>query len=154
MRAGDLAMKTMKNFSQDDEVDPRKEEEDGGPKKGESLLLFLWSIENYRMNKVSIKDPPDNDIFDALAQKAMRKLDKEDTTTEGTPDEERNPNDDHPTSKNHSPNSDSSNSPSLSVSRSRSPKDRIKSLKTIPRLPRQVTPCRILRARKRERKER
>ena len=34
MRAGDLAMKTMKNFSQDDEVDPRKEEEGGEPKKG------------------------------------------------------------------------------------------------------------------------
>ena len=49
-------------------MDPRKEEEGGDPKKGENLLLFLWSVENYRMKKASIKDPPNNDIFDSLAQ--------------------------------------------------------------------------------------
>ena len=138
MRAGELAMRSIKsqNLAQENEVDPIKKEEEGGySKKGENLLLFLWSVENHRMSKVSLKDPPDNDIFDSLAQKAMRKLDKEDTKTEGTPDDERNSNDDQPTSKNHSSNSDSSNSPSLSVSRSRSPKDRIKSQKPSPGSP-------------------
>ena len=41
----------------------------------------LWSVENNRMNKV--REPPENDIFDSLVQKAMKKLDKEETPTEG-----------------------------------------------------------------------
>jgi hypothetical protein len=111
MRAGDLALKAMKNFSQDDEDDSWKEEEDGDPKKRAHLLLFLWSIENNRMNKVSLRDPPDNDIFDSLAQKAMKKLDKEETPTEGIPNEKaRTPSDEHPAPKNQSPNSDPKNS--------------------------------------------
>ena len=99
-------MRAMKNFSQDNEGGSRKEEEGGDPKKGANLLLFLWSVENNRMNKVSIKDPPDNDIFDSLAQKAMKKLDKEDTTTEGMPNKKRTSSDEHPAPKHHSPNSD------------------------------------------------
>ena len=33
------------------------------------------------MSKVSLSEPPDKDIFDSLAQKTMRKLDKEETST-------------------------------------------------------------------------
>ena len=81
MRAGNLVMRAMKNFSQDDEDDSWKEEEDGESKYRTHLLLFLWSVENNRMNKV--REPPENDIFDSLVQKAMKKLDKEETPTEG-----------------------------------------------------------------------
>ena len=65
MRARDLAMRAMKNFSQDDEGDSGKEEEDGDPNKRAHLLLFLWLVKNNRMYKVSLRDPPDNDIFNS-----------------------------------------------------------------------------------------
>ena len=106
MRAGVLTMRAMENFSQDDDSGKEK---DGDPKKGANLLLFLWSVENNRMNKVSLRDPPDNDIFDPLAQKAMKKLDKEETPIEGMHNKKRTSSDEHPVPKNHSPNSDSRN---------------------------------------------
>ena len=77
MRAGDLAMKILKNLSSNTEGDTEVKEESGEPEKGAQLLPFLWSIENLRLSKVHLSEPPDNDRFDALAQKAMQKLDKE-----------------------------------------------------------------------------
>ena len=46
-------------------------------------MLFLWSVENLRVSKVNLSEPPDNDNFDALAQKTMHELDKEETSTKG-----------------------------------------------------------------------
>ena len=42
----------------------------------------MWSAENNQVNKVSLSEPPDNSIFDSLAQKSTRELDKEKTPTE------------------------------------------------------------------------
>ena len=48
----------------------------------------LWSVENNRMNKVSHSKPcSDNDIFESLAQKSIKKFDREDTPTEGIANE-------------------------------------------------------------------
>jgi hypothetical protein len=69
MRAGDLATKAIENFSE-------IAEGEGDPRKRYQLLLFLWAVENFRMGKVSLSDPQDNDIFDRLAQMKMSKLDE------------------------------------------------------------------------------
>jgi hypothetical protein len=77
MRAGDLAVKALEIFSENAEGETEGEgEEEGDPKKGDQLFLFLWSVENFRMKKVILSDPQDNDIFDHLAQKKLSKLDE------------------------------------------------------------------------------
>jgi hypothetical protein len=86
MRAGDLATKAIENFSESAEGESEEEgEEEGDPRKGYQLLLFLWAVENFRMGKVSLSDPQDNDTFDRLAQMKMSKLDEK---PEKTPAEE------------------------------------------------------------------
>jgi hypothetical protein len=76
MGAGDLATKATENFSESAEGESEEEgEEEGDPRKRYQLLLFLWAVENFRMGKVSLSDPQDNDIFDRLAQMKMSKLD-------------------------------------------------------------------------------
>jgi hypothetical protein len=88
MRAGDLAMKALKYFSAiNTEDEAEEEDEEVDAKKRTQLLLFLWSVENNRMNKVGLSEPPDDDIFDSFAQKTLRKLDKEETSTEENPKE-------------------------------------------------------------------
>jgi hypothetical protein len=87
MRAGDLATKAIENFSESAEGELEEEgEEEGDPRKRHQLLLFLWAVENFRMGKVSLSDPQDNDIFDRLAQMKMSKLDEkpEKTPAEGS----------------------------------------------------------------------
>jgi hypothetical protein len=78
MRAGELAMRALDNF---EEESKEQEEEDGDPKKRTQLMLFLLSVKNLRMTTVNLRDPPppNNDIFDCLAQSTMRKLDKLET---------------------------------------------------------------------------
>jgi hypothetical protein len=87
MRAGDLlATKAMENFSEIAEGESEEEgEEEGDPRKRYQLLLFLWSVENFRMGKVNLSDTQDNDIFDRLAEMKMIKLDEK---PEKTPAEE------------------------------------------------------------------
>ena len=46
------------------------------PEKEFDILLFLWAVENALMNKVSLYEAPDNEIFDSLAQRVWEKLDK------------------------------------------------------------------------------
>ena len=124
MRAEYLAMRAMWNFSTDNEDDSWKEEAHGDPKKRTHLLLFLWSVKSYGINKVSLRDPPNNDIFDSLAQKSMKKLDKEETPIEKLPNEKaRTSSDEHPLTKNQLPSAYFSNS-SSSVRQSISPSDR------------------------------
>ena len=125
MRAGDLAMKALENFadSSKDESEEEEEEgegEDGDPLKRKQLLLFLWSVENKRMNKVSLSEPPDNEIFDTLARFTMKKLGEELTSTRETPIKEgwNNFADFVPPPKIHHP---SSRNSSQSRSRSTSP---------------------------------
>jgi hypothetical protein len=57
MRAGDLATKALKNFSDNTEDESKKEEEDGDPEKRVQLLPFLRSVKNNWMNKVSLSEP-------------------------------------------------------------------------------------------------
>ena len=64
-------------FSNNAEEESEKEEEDGDPKKRTELSLFLWSVENLQISKVSLSEPPDNNVFYSLAQKTMRSLNKE-----------------------------------------------------------------------------
>jgi hypothetical protein len=86
MRAGDLAAKATENFSEMAEGESEEEgEEEGDPRKRYQLLLFLWAAENFRMAKVNLSDPQDNDIFDRLAQMKISKLDEK---PEKTPAEE------------------------------------------------------------------
>jgi hypothetical protein len=82
VRAGDLAMKVMERLA-DNAGDESEEERGGGgdTEAGVQVLLFLWSIETARMSKVYLCDPPDNDRFEAMAQKAMSKLNHEGTPT-------------------------------------------------------------------------
>jgi hypothetical protein len=69
MRAGDLATKATENFSGSAEGKLEEDgEEEGDPRKRCQLLLFLWAVENFRMGKVGLSDPQDNDVFDRLAQ--------------------------------------------------------------------------------------
>jgi hypothetical protein len=98
MRAGDLAMKARKIFAAAWAGEESEEEgEDGDPLKRIQLLQFLWSVENLRMTKVSLSQPPDNNIFNCfVAQQTMSKLDKEEISTkeksrekEGLPSNER-----------------------------------------------------------------
>lgn len=98
-------MKALENFSEHTEEDSEEEEEDGDPKKRTQLLLFLWAIENHRMSKVSLSDPPDNDMFDYYAQKTRGKLDNKTSPVEENPkeNEERTTRDGHPNSKSKSP---------------------------------------------------
>jgi hypothetical protein len=105
--ARDLALKALKNFSADNTKDKSKKEEgDGDPEKRTQLLLFLWSVENDWMNKVGLSEPPVNNIFDFLAQKTTRKLDKEETFTKENPKaKERTTSDEHQHPKSHWPRS-------------------------------------------------
>ena len=75
-------MKVLKNFSKKAEGEYKEEEQDGAFEKITQLLLFLWFTENLRVSKVSLNEHPNNDNFYSLAQKMMRKLDKEETSTE------------------------------------------------------------------------
>jgi hypothetical protein len=134
MRAGDLATKAIENFSESTEGELEEEgEEEGDPRKRYQLLLFLWAVENFRMGKVSLSDPQDNDIFDRLAQMKMRKLDErpEKTPAEGSIKEHQDgsPSDHH--SQFRSPSSNRSNrSTSPAPDRSKNTKtDRTKSKK-------------------------
>jgi hypothetical protein len=131
MRAGDLATKAIENFSESAEGESEEEgEEEGDPRKRYQLLLFLWAIENFRMGKVSLSDPQDNDIFDRLAQMKISKLDEkpEKTPAEGSIKEQQDgsPSDHH--SQFRSPSSNRMTSPG--PDRSKNTKtDRIKSKK-------------------------
>ena len=69
--------------------DKTKNEEEEDFKKRHQPLLFFWSVEGNRMSTVSLCEPPDNDLFDSLAQEVMRKLDKEETPAEEEPEENK-----------------------------------------------------------------
>ena len=103
IRAGDLAMRILKSPNLNLGSDPDGTHREN-PEKETQLLLFLWSVENFRMSKVSLGEAPDNDDFDYMAQKIMRKLDKEESDSEGTPRRKGRPNDDQqPSSDRSSP---------------------------------------------------
>jgi hypothetical protein len=81
VRAGDLAMKVMETLADNAGDGPDEEGGGGDTEAGVQVLLFLWSIETARMSKVYLSDPPDNDRFKAMAQKAMPMLNHEGTPT-------------------------------------------------------------------------
>ena len=80
-------MKALKNFHQNAEDKSKNEEENEESEERSQLLVFLWSMQNNRMSKVSLHEPPENELFDSLAQEVMRKLDKKENPTEGEPKE-------------------------------------------------------------------
>jgi hypothetical protein len=75
-RAGDLALKIMKELPEEGGSYYGKGDDNRSPQHAQHILLFLWAVENCRATKVTLTEAPDTDEFDRNAQATLGKLEK------------------------------------------------------------------------------